>query len=43
VVAVADTAREVVAALDKAEPDRFRTLIFEASIDYDRVQFIGGW
>jgi hypothetical protein len=40
VVAVDDSLRAVAKALDESEPDRARTLTFEASADYDRVQYI---
>jgi len=40
VVAASRSAREVATALKQAEPDPSRTLIFEASVDYDRVQYV---
>jgi hypothetical protein len=43
VAAVADSLTSVVEQLDQIERDPARTLIFEASVDYDKVQFIGGW
>jgi hypothetical protein len=40
VVAIADSLRAVDRALDDVEPDRARTMTLEASVDYDRVQYI---
>lgn len=40
VVAVADSLKAVDRALDDVEPDRARTMTLEASVDYDRVQYI---
>jgi len=40
VVAAATSASAVVKALQQAEPDTSRTMIFEASIDYDRIQYV---
>ncbi|MCI0360087.1 MAG: hypothetical protein L0211_16540 [Planctomycetaceae bacterium] len=40
VVAVDNSLRAVTKALNDSEPDREKTLTFEASADYDRVQYI---
>ncbi|MEX2175094.1 MAG: hypothetical protein WD872_12085 [Pirellulaceae bacterium] len=40
VAVVADTLREVVSQLQQIEPDRDRALILEASVDYDKVQYV---
>lgn len=40
VVAIADTIEEAMRELRKIEPDRFKGLIFEASGDYETVDYI---
>jgi len=40
VVAIADTMEEAVQKLRKIEPDRFKGLVFEASGDYETVDYI---
>ena len=40
VIVLADDLDDVVEALDQAEPIRERTMTLEASVDYDRVQYI---
>jgi hypothetical protein len=39
-VAVSESLGEVVDRLNEVEPDRGRTMTFEASVDYDRGQYI---
>jgi hypothetical protein len=43
VAVVADSLTAVVQRLDQVEPDPAKILTLEASVDYDKVQFIGGW
>jgi hypothetical protein len=40
IVAIADTMEEAVQKLRKIEPDRFKVLVFEASGDYETVDYI---
>ena len=40
VAAVADRLKAVIEELDRIEPDPARTMTLEASVDYDRVQYI---
>ena len=43
VAVVADTLTEAVRHLQEIERDRNRATILEASADYDKVQYIGGF
>jgi hypothetical protein len=43
VAVVADSLTAVVHRLDEVEPDPAKTLTLEASVDYDKVQYIWRW